>query len=228
MCCSNGCAAGALRDAAAAPVADRCGLSARSGRWRSTPPPASLVLPLSERDAADDLGAPGIVDRRRSRVAAPRSDRSAGRAGYRRLGGRPGRRRAEDRRQADRSAEGRTHRYRRSRPRSFTPEDVEEARQDEDPKITDGPGRAVRTHRWRRKRPPCPSVESARHRRDRPRRHSAPATSSLRERVTWEKELAAHFDKFKRYPAGAGDAGRASRGQFRARPAWDTSCRRGS
>lgn len=45
-----------------------------------------------------------------------------------------------------------------------------------------------------------PSVEGAAP----SQRSAAPSpgtgTSSLRERVTWEKELAAHFDKYKRYP----------------------------
>jgi protein TonB len=46
-----------------------------------------------------------------------------------------------------------------------------------------------------------PTVQNA---RELPR-STAPSlgtgTSSVRERVTWEKELAVHFDKFKRYPA---------------------------
>ena len=33
------------------------------------------------------------------------------------------------------------------------------------------------------------------------RRHQGTGESAVRERVTWEKELAAHFNKFKRYPA---------------------------
>lgn len=46
-----------------------------------------------------------------------------------------------------------------------------------------------------------PSVEGAA-----PSQHSAApspgtGTSAVRERVTWQKELAAHFDKYKRYPA---------------------------
>ena len=39
--------------------------------------------------------------------------------------------------------------------------------------------------------------------------------SAVREKVTWEKELVAHFDKYKRYPADRAMQKRASRRQLR-------------
>ena len=142
----------------------------------------------------------GDRDRHRTRFAAPgRADRPAGGSGYRRRARR--RRRRSNRRKSTEQTE-----LPKGRPtetddpdRVVTPNDNKKPKAD-DPKLA-----TVQAQ---------PSVESAAVEETAtptvPNAQEAPAStapalgtgeSAQRERATWQKELAAHFNKYKRYPA---------------------------
>ena len=184
---------------AAAPVADRLDL----GGARCTGDPCRRRRHRARRDAAERdrrrSRRAGDRDRRRADVAASRSVQPAGRARYRRVGACARGRRAETGRKADGPAQGRADRDRRSRPRGVAQRDAK-ARQGRSD-AGDGGSRSFGSVSGCRANRGADRSRTHSNRRVRSRHRRAIGESAVRQRATWEKELAAHFNRFKRYPS---------------------------
>ena len=178
-----------------------CGFSPRSSRSRSTSAARRWRLRICRADEADDaLGAPAIEIGLELASLHREADRPAAGSGHRCFGGVAAARRTEGRGQGDRAAEGHADRDRRCRSGG----DAERVRT----------SRRKTIRRSRRCRPQA-STEFGRRRSNRDaelrghsgrtRARSRPrigtGESARRIRATWQKELVAHLDKHKRYPA---------------------------